>query len=172
MTLNPNEELKYTPMKSVISRDATFKTRILKAAIKKHQTVIDDFTQGIKEALESTAMINEDQLDLGQIEFNAEMVQRSNQIANQLAFANDEMKLLYDMIPEIRTMHGSIQLGSVVITYREIFFVSVSIEEFSMDGLKCFGLSTKSPLFKAMEGKKKGDRVSYNYSEYKILDVF
>lgn len=148
------------------------KKKVLDAAIKKHQTVIDDFRLGIKEMLASEGIVNEDEIDLTQQEFNTEMVQKSNRIADQLAFANEEMKLLYDMAPTIGSIHNTIQLGSVVVTDRDTFFVSASIEEFDVDGMKIFGLSTESPLFKAMEGKKKGERFSHNYSDYSIIDIF
>lgn len=148
------------------------KKKVLDAAIKKHQTVIDDFRLGIKEMLASEGIVNEDEIDLTQQEFNTEMVQKSNRIADQLAFANEEMKLLYDMAPTIGSIHNTIQLGSVVVTDRDTFFVSASVEEFDVDGMKIFGLSTESPLFKAMEGKKKGERFSHNYSDYSIIDIF
>lgn len=148
------------------------KKKVLDAAIRKHQTVIDDFRAGIKEMLTSEGIVNEDEMDLTQQEFNTEMVQKSNRIADQLAFANEEMKLLYDMASTIGTIHNTIQLGSIVVTDRDTFFVSASIEEFEVDGMKFFGLSRESPLFKAMEGKKNGDRFSHNYSDYRIIETF
>ena len=41
-----------------------------------------------------------------------------------------------------------------------------------LDGEEMMGLSTKSPLFQAMSGKKKGDTFSHNNTTYKIRDVF
>lgn len=151
---------------------AELKRKVLDAAIKKHQSVIDDFRQGIGDLLGSAAMVNEEEMDLSQQEFNTEMVQRSNHIADQLAFANAEMKLLYDMASTISNVHNTVQPGTVVITDRENFFVSASIEDFEVDGIHFFGLSTETPLYMAMEGKKKGDRFGYNFSEYQITDVF
>jgi hypothetical protein len=148
------------------------KKKILNAAIEKHQAVINDFRTSIKNMLDSVVAIHEDEMDLSQKEFNAEMTEKSNQLADQLAFANEEMKILYDMSATINLIHSTVQLGSVVVTDRTVFFVSVSIEDFSVDGMHCFGLSTESRLYKAMEGKKKGDQFSYNYSEYKIVDLF
>ncbi len=148
------------------------KKKVLDAAIKRHQTVIDDFRLAIKEMLASEGITNEDEMDLTQQEFNTEMVQKSNRIADQLAFANEEMKLLYDMAPTIGCIHNTVQPGSIVVTDRDTFFVSASIEEFDVNGMKIFGLSTESPLFKSMEGKKKGDLFSHNYSDYRIIDIF
>ena len=148
------------------------KRKMLEASIKKHQTVIDDFKLSIKEMMGSEGIVNEEELDVTQQEFNTEMVQNSDRLAEQLNFANEEMKLLYDMAPTIESTNNTIQRGCVVVTDKEIFFVSVSIERFQVDGIKVFGLSTESPLFKIMSGKKKGDRFSYKNKSYKILDVF
>lgn len=139
---------------------------------KKQKSVVDDLKLSIKEMLTSEGIVNEDEMDLSQQEFNTEMVQKSNDIADQLAFANEELKLLFDMTSTIGYIHNTIQLGSVVVTNRDIFFVSASIEEFEVDGWKYFGLSAKSPLFNSMEGKSRGDRFGYNYSEYEIIDTF
>ncbi len=151
---------------------AELKKEILAAATTMQQLVIEDFRLSIREMLASEGKVNEDEMDLSQQGFNTEMVQRSDQIADQLAFANEELKQLFDMASTIGSTHNTIQLGSVVVTNREIFFVSVSIGSFEVDGQRIFGLSMESPLFKAMEGKKKGDHFSYNYGEYQILDTF
>ena len=148
------------------------KKKMLNACIQKHQTVIDDFQQSIKEMLTSGGLVNEEELDLSQQGFNTEMVQRADAIANQLEFANQEMKLLYDMLPTIGIIQDTVQAGSVVVTDKMNFFVSTSIEDFEVDGMKVFGLSTASPVFQAMEGKKNGEDFSYKEAKYKIQEVF
>lgn len=148
------------------------KRKMLTAAIKKHQGVIDDFKVGLKNILGSQSMVNEQEIDLSQMEFNTEMEQKSNTIADQLAFANEEMKLLFNMAPSIDSIHNTVQLGTIVVTDKRVLFVSASIEQFEVEGVEVFGLSTKSPLYKAMAGKKKGDSFSYKNDTYLILDLF
>lgn len=148
------------------------KKKMLDSSIKKHQSVIDDFQLSIKDMMASEGNINEEEFDLTQQEYNAEMLQQVNRIADQLKFANDEMVKLYNMMPTIGTIHQDIQLGAVAVTDKDIFFVSTSIERFEVDGLKVFGLSTESPLFKVMEGKKSGDTFTFGKDTYKIMDVF
>ena len=148
------------------------KKKMLDSSIKKHQTVIDDFQTNIKDLLASEGNINEEEFDLSQQEFNAETLQQVNRIADQLKFANDEMVTLYNMLPTIGTIHQDIQIGATVVTDKDIFFVSASIERFEVDGLRVFGLSTESPLFKVMEGKRSGDTFTYGKETYVIKDVF
>lgn len=158
--------------KVLATSHAALKKKMLKVATEKHQTVIDDFTQAIKAMLASEDMVNEDDLDLSQQGFNTELVQKVNNLADQLEFANEEMKQLYDMQSVIEYIHDTVQPGSVVVTDKDIFFVSVSIERFKVDDLEVFGLSTASPLYQEMAGKKKGSTFSYNHTQYRIREVF
>lgn len=146
---------------------------MLEASIKKHQTVIDDFKRGIKEMLESKGIGSQEGTDLSQQGFNNEVALNADRLADQLRFANEEMKILYDMLPACGSIHSQVQLGSVVVTDKGTFFISASIERFEVGGLKVFGLSAKSPLFKAMQGKRKGDTFTYNGMQtYRIKEVF
>lgn len=151
------------PTSTTIDR-SVLKKQMLEEGIKKHRTVINDFTSSIKELLTSNG--NSSQVSI------KEAVQKANQIADQLEFARKEMQILQDMQHTIQSIHKNVQLGSVVVTDKDIFFVSVSIERFEVNNLKVFGLSRKTPLFMAMEGKKKGDTFSYGGITYHIEDVF
>ncbi len=151
---------------------AAFKKKLLLAAIQKHQTVIDDFRQSIAEMTQSESAEDEKEFASSQQSFNKETIHHANQLSDQLAFAAVEMTLLQNMLHNIETIYDRVKLGSAVVTDQDIFFVSASIERFEVDGHKVFGLSTKSPLFKTMEGKKSGDEFTYNKRTYRILEVF
>ena len=139
--------------------------------MQKHQTVIDDFKQSIAETMQSEGG-SEKTFSSSQQSFSKESMDHANQIAEQLVFATEEMKLLQRMQSSIQEMHDKVQLGSVVVTDQDTFFVCASIERFEIDGQKVFGLSKKSPLYKAMDGKKKGDEFSFNKRAYRIEEVF
>lgn len=151
---------------------AGFKKKLLEASIKKHQSVIDDFKRSIKELLGTEGMVNEDEKDMSQQSVNSEQIQRANAIGDQVSFANDEMTLLNNMMPSIEDIHDQVTLGSVVVTEKMIFFVSASIEQFEVDGIEVFGISTESPIYQEMKGRKKGDMFSYKEHHYTIVDLF
>lgn len=153
-------------------KHAPFKRKLLEESIQKHQSVIDDFQKSIKELLGTQGLVNEEEMDLSQQSVNTEQVQKANAIGDQVTFANEEMTLLNNMLPGIEDIHDQVTLGSVVVTENRIFFVSASIEEFEVDGIKVFGLSTESPLYQEMKGKKKGEKFSYKDMHYTILDLF
>lgn len=150
-----------------------FKRDVLQAAIKKHKSVIDDFQVRIDSLLKSEPVVNEGALDYGQQSLTAEsIITEVNPLGDQLQFANEELKLLYDMLAHQDDVHEEVELGAIVVTDKETFFVSASIEGFTVDGKSVFGLSTEAPLYKAMEGKREGDSFSYNSNTYTIKEIF
>jgi hypothetical protein len=62
--------------------------------------------------------------------------------------------------------------GSVVITDIQNIFVAVSIGNIKSSGKDFFAVSTLSPIYKAMSGKRKGDSFSFRDKTYKITDTF
>jgi len=111
------------------------------------------------------------QMDTQQLAYNNEVNERIHFLAEQLNFAVEEMNTLNRIIIEM-PLHKTITLGSVVITDKRKFFVSVSIENFKISRTDYFGLSQKTPLYQEMEGKKKGDTFSFRDFKYVIKDVF
>ena len=65
----------------------------------------------------------------------------------------------------------TIDLGAVVSTDHRNFIIGPSIEEFQADGRTFQGLTAEAPLFAALRGKRKGDRVLFGGTTYNVLDV-
>lgn len=149
----------------------TTKSEILEAAIRQHETVIEDFREGIRQSLQNEGKINEEAYDPQTQAFNAEASEEVDHLSRQLEFANRELEELRRMRLESTRVHDTVQLGAVVKTDRETFFVSSSIERFYVNGTPYFGLSLHSPLYQAMKGKKAGDTFSYGKTTYTIMEV-
>lgn len=147
------------------------KHRILEEGRKEHESVIHDFQVRIKELRESDSVVNDDVMDDQEKSMHNENSRRVSTIADQLNFAIEELNLLNSIIIE-EPLHEEVGFGTVVETDVKTFFVSVSIDDFTVDGVPFFGLSTKSPLYKEMEGKKPGDRFSFGTRHYKIIDLY
>jgi len=149
------------------------KRKALQEAIKKHKCVIDDLRAGISTVLNEMPVINVDNRDAGEQAQAAEsIITTVNPLGDQLEFANDELKLLYNMIPHQDDVHNQVEPGSIVVTDHDTFFVSASIERFQVNGRSMFGLSKKSPLYQVMKGKKEGDIFSYKGMIYAIREIF
>lgn len=66
----------------------------------------------------------------------------------------------------------NIQLGDVIFTDRGTFFVAVPEEAFTIDGVTLRGISTASPLFRALAGKSDGDVVEVNGSKFTLISSY
>lgn len=149
------------------------KEKMLEASIKKHQTVIDDFATRIKELKEEEGSLGyETYNSMARRPYNEQVMPEMDAINRQLQFANEEMDLLYRLQNSGDIMRDEVNVGAAVKTDKGTFFVSASIEQFNVDGEEIMGLSTKSPLFQAMQGKKAGDSFTHNDTTYLIREVF
>lgn len=66
----------------------------------------------------------------------------------------------------------TVQPGSVVITEKQKFFVSIGLGELKIGGDVYFAISVQSPLYQQMEGKKAGDSFEFRSITHKIVNVF
>jgi hypothetical protein len=149
----------------------TWKKKMLNACIAKQQDLINDFNYRIKLLLENEDLGNEEEYDNTVLSQNSQKMKEVNALNEALKFANEEMGVLHHLAVAHR-IQTQAELGAVVITDRKIFFVCVSIEEFQVEGKVFVGISMKSPLFLAMQHKKKGDEFEYNNISYAIKDIF
>ena len=148
-----------------------FKKAVLDAAIAKHLSVIHDFQQRIKDMMATDGNVNEEEYDSHSQAHNAEMVAEVSLLSDQLQFANHELEELRRLDNYMDHSHSGVEFGTLVTTDKDIFFVSTSIERFSVEGKSIFGLSVQSPLYKEMKGKKVGDVFTHHNVTYHILEI-
>lgn len=109
--------------------------------------------------------------------FRTKMMRSRDMYARQLSNANASIRHLQElqrMSPAEEIAHGS-----VVITDKQRFFLSVgagkfSVPSFAGDGtsLEFFAISAQVPIFKLLQGKKEGDTITFNGIRQKITEVF
>jgi len=146
---------------------------MLEESIKKHKSVVDDFSARISELREEEESLNYEAYNsMARRPYNEQVMPELEAIDIQLQFANEELDLLNRLKKSEDLTRDEVKLGAAVETDKGMFFVSASIEQFQVDGREMVGLSTKSPLYLAMEGKRKGDTFTYNNTTYRISDVF
>src|SRR5690606_12997759 len=92
------------------------------------------------------------------------------QISNYLEVAQKRKKLLSTI--ERTKYTENIQLGSVVETKTNYYFIAAALGEIGMDdGSTVYTISTEAPIYQKLEGKKKGDTFILKEEEIEILDV-
>ena len=153
-------------------KKSEFKMRIIETSINNTKAVVEDFKVRIKELMESEAVINEEEIDLSQSAYNEQAVQEVNLLAGQLELPNEKLRILYELKAYADHFHQQIELGSVVVTNNQIFFICCSLSPIMVNGKRVIGLSRECPLYLTMKGLKKGDEFEYNKISYQIVDLF
>ena len=144
---------------------------ILKAGLEKQEEIANDFKTSIQEIKDSARLLNESQYDSQQASLNDENNERIDALTGQLNFVKEELDLLHRLNIDA-PLHDTVHVGSVVVTNKRTFFISVSLEEFEVKGEKFFGISTKAPIYPEMRGKAAGDHFEFNGTKYSIEDIF
>ena len=65
-----------------------------------------------------------------------------------------------------------VQLGDVIETDQGNFFVAVASDAFEVNGKEYRGISTDSPLYKALRGKHDGDVVEVNGNKFTLKSSY
>ncbi|MBC7923920.1 MAG: hypothetical protein H7Z75_22840 [Ferruginibacter sp.] len=66
----------------------------------------------------------------------------------------------------------AVTFGTVAVTDTHTFFISIGIGELKVKGKTYFALSTSSPLFKAISGKKAEETFPFRGKIQRILEVY
>ncbi len=97
-----------------------------------------------------------------------EMQEEIYQMQRQLGALND---LKRNMGKVLNTSTDRVQLGSLVITNKARFYISVSLGEFFFEGDRFYAISSESPMAQKMMGMKAGDEFTLNKIHQKIVEV-
>ncbi len=102
--------------------------------------------------------------------FRSQMLRRRDIFAEQLQKANEELFTLDKIKPnEVKT---KVEFGSIVITDKQKLFIATSMGKVTIDNEVFFCISPAVPIYKAIEGKKTGDAITFNNNRFVIADVF
>ena len=86
----------------------------------------------------------------------------------QLAALNDLKSNMARVLPAAT---DRIQLGSLVITNKARFYISVSLGEFFFEGDRFYAISSESPMAKKMMGMQSGNAFTLNNIHQEIVEV-
>lgn len=97
------------------------------------------------------------------------------EIQEEIYHLDKQMFSLKSMKQKMRQVINSptsvAQLGSLVITNKARFYISVSLGEFFYEGDRFYAISEESPMAQIMKGKKAGDEFVLNNIHQKIEEI-
>ncbi len=77
-----------------------------------------------------------------------------------------------NMSKVLNTSSEEVRLGSLVITNKARFYISVSLGEFFFEDDRFYAISPESPMAQIMAGKKVGDDFVLNTIHQEIMEIF
>ena len=104
-------------------------------------------------------------------ESDAEEVMQSNEY---LSLTADKLRDKLEVLSQIpvRSVHEVASLGAIVKTNLETLFISTYSKPIKIEETLYQPVSTKSPIFQAMDGKRSSERFDFRGSTHQILEIF
>lgn len=124
------------------------------AEMKEHQKMANDYGQP------------KDRYDA----FRNQMLRKRDQFAKQYQRALDDLIILEKIDPN--TTSTVAEFGAVVVTNLNKLFISISLGKIIVEAEEYFVISAKVPIYKAIEGKKKGDEFHFNGRKFSIVNIY
>jgi len=145
-----------------------FKKKLVETCMKEQDQVVEHAKQRMDEAQESANEYGQpqDRYD----SYRTQMLGKRDMFAKQYCKAVEERNVL-DRI-DLDEENEQVSFGSVVVTNDQKLFISISLGKIIVDGEEYFAISPLVPLFKSLEGLKKGDSFEFNGKQRKIKDHF
>lgn len=133
------------------------------------KTVISEKIEKLKNFIEFTLEASRDIKKTPKYDsMREEMQEEIYQMQRQLAALNDLKTNLARVLPAATER---VQLGSLVITNKARFYISVSLGEFFFEGDRFYAISAESPMAKKMMGMKSGQDFTLNKIHQEIVEV-
>ncbi len=106
-------------------------------------------------------------LEEGQIDETQERVESRSDAVDALRGELDILKAMnYD------ETFDQVRMGAVIETNQGNFFVAVPATQFEVEGKTYKGISTRSPLYEALQGRGRGDSVDLNGNRFIIDEIW
>ena len=157
-----------------ITENTLLKKRIYRVCEQKLDAFIADFKDRIQSLLQTEALgkENKEYYDNHALADAAQQMSEVDALTQSLDFVSDEKQQLERIKTASDVVHHIAELGAVVVTNAGSFFIAVGAEPFQVQGKTYVGLSPKSALFAALQGKKAGNVMCYHGAPYTIKNVF
>lgn len=144
------------------------KNRLLKECQQVQKKVVDSAKAAMDEVQQALNEYgpNKDRYD----SFRDQLISKREMFSTQYQKAHSEFTVL--QIVNSNNINKVAEFGAVIITDSCRFFISISAGKIIIDGQTYYAISPMVPLFKAMEGMKKGDIFEFNGKQQTIQDLF
>lgn len=152
-----------------LSPEIALKRKIWDACMQKQQALAATVKEAMTQAQEAA---NEEKGSLEEKfeSFREQLIRDRDMYARKLGEHMSAMEALRYV--EVDKVFSHVQQGALVITDKQKLFVAISLGEIKADGQVYFAISTQSPLYQQMEGKRAGETFEFRGISHHIREVF
>lgn len=147
------------------------KLQVLAECIKIQKAHVENARKAMNEAQESANEGDDSTEEKLYNSYREEMQNKRDMFARQFEVAMEDLNQLHQIVTS-KEYHKA-EFGSMVETSDgAVYLISTSLGQVKVNGKTFFAVSALAPIFKAFEGKKKGDSFSFRDKTSTILDVY
>lgn len=146
------------------------KQHILSECLKLQKAVVENAKKAMTEAQESANEGDDNTEEKLYNSYREEMHNKRDMFARQYELAIDDLNTLNQIVTSKE--YREAEFGSVVESDGGTYFISISLGQIRVGGKPIFAVSALAPIFKAFDGKKKGDTYRFRDKEFKIKEIF
>lgn len=152
-----------------LSPETVLKRKMWDACMQKQQALTATVKEAVTQAQEAA---NEEK---GSMEekfesFREQLMRDRDMFARKLAEHLSALQILRNV--EVDKVFPQVQLGAMVVTDKQKLFIAIGLGEIKVDGETYFAISTQSPLYIQMEGKRPGESFEFRGVTHHIREVF
>lgn len=152
-----------------ISPEITLKRRIWEACMQKQQELATTVREAVTQAQEAA---NEEKGSLEEKfeSFREQLIRDRDMYARKLGEHLAAIEALRYV--EVDKIFSHVQQGALVVTDKQKLYISISLGEIKVDGDAYIAISTQSPLYIQMEGKRAGESFEFRGINHHIREVY
>lgn len=152
-----------------LSSEIALKRKIWDACMQKQQALATTVREAMTQAQEAA---NEEKGSLEEKfeSFREQLIRDRDMYARKLGehiAAIDALRYV-----DVDKVFSQVQQGALIITDKQKLFIAISLGEIKVDGVAYFAISTQSPLYQQMEGKRAGETFEFRGIKHTIKEVF
>ncbi len=146
----------------------SIKRKLIEACFRELDVRADSLRDAMEEAQQSA---NEYGLPKDRYDsYRAQLLRKRDMFAQQLQKILEQRTILEKIDPDKKS--GRVEFGSMVFTGDQKILVAVGLGRIEVEGEDYFVISPGVPIYKSMEGARKGDRFDFRGHSSEILEVF
>lgn len=141
---------------------------ILGKIIEEQQRVIDNLLQSVERYKTASDLDEDDTSDPDDLARQAEAKDMQLRFEKMLAKEKNDMAFVQ---AERNKNYTQAELGALVETDKNYFFMAVPLPKFTVNGKEIFCISPDAPIFQKLKNKKVGDTVEMGTNTFEIKSI-